>query len=311
MFLTFEVKADEHNMLLRDFLRKKAVSSSLSRSVKTHGGFYLNEKSIKTNERIKAGKSVCFKLPSDELTHVIAQNLPIDIVYEDEHAMLINKPAGQTVHPTLNYKDGTLANAFCALMKKRGQGKIFRPINRLDKNTSGLVLCALNEYAAPILAANVSKTYIAIVHGKTAKCGEICLPIALLENSFIKRTVAFSGKKSITQYKTLQQNEHYSLLEIKLITGRTHQIRVHFSSINHPLVGDDLYGGSTEHVKRQMLACKQMSFINIAETYGAIFRDNIGGEYRKDINSNSDNTININISLPNDMLSFIDNFLLQ
>ncbi len=296
MILSFNVLQNENNMILRDFLRSRGVSASLIRSIKTHGGFFCNNMPIHTNISIKCGDIIAFNLPSNEQTTVIPQDIPIEVVYEDEHAIVLNKPAGQAVHPTLNYKDNTLANAFCAYMQKKGIKKIFRPINRLDKNTSGLVLCALNEYSCKLLANSAKKTYYAIVQGKTPKAGEINLPISLQEGSFIKRTTQNGTQKSTTIYKTICQNDNFSLLELQLLTGRTHQIRVHLSSIGYPLAGDDLYGGSMQFINRHALHCAKISFLNIKKAYGANISDNFNdiSQYNNTILINELITVNTN-----------------
>ncbi len=269
MELSFTAWEQENDIFLRNFLRSRGVSQSLMRSIKTHGGFYCGKEPIRTNERVKTGQEISFSLPPPNLHERLAQDIPAQIAFEDVHAMVLNKCAGLTVHPTLGYKDGTLANAFYNIMHKRQECEPFRPINRIDRNTSGLVLCALNEYAAPLLAQNVKKEYFAIVQGYTQNCGEINLPIGAKEGSYIERCVTDSGKNSVTSYTTLWQGNGLSLVKAVPITGRTHQIRVHFSHIGHPLAGDDLYGGSLGLINRHALHCGKIIFDDIEKVYGA------------------------------------------
>lgn len=157
MTLEFTVEQKENGMLLRDFLRKRGVSAALAKGVKASDGFFRDGAPVHTDMRLSAGQRISFALPPEPPTEVLPQALPLDILYEDAHAMVLNKPAGQTVHPTRGYADGTLANAFRGRMAARGSAAVFRPVNRLDRGTSGLVLCAMNAYAAPLLAAAVQK----------------------------------------------------------------------------------------------------------------------------------------------------------
>ena len=175
--------------------------------------------------------------------------------------MVLNKPAGQTVHPTRGYADGTLANAFRGRMAARGSAAVFRPVNRLDRGTSGLVLCAMNAYAAPLLAAAVQKVYYAVAEGLVdGEEGAIDAPIALAHGSIIQRCVCGRGQPSRTEYRVLARGGGHTLLRVVPVTGRTHQIRVHFASQGHPLAGDGMYGGRAEHMARPALHCGAVSF---------------------------------------------------
>lgn len=262
MTLTFRVPPRCDGWPLRDFLRVCGVSAALARQIKRAGGFFAGGAPVHTDARLGAGTAVSFALPPEPAGSVAPQDLPLTIVYEDAHAMVLDKPAGMAVHPTLGYADGTLANAFCGEMCRRGTPAPLRPVNRIDRNTSGLVLCARNAYAAPLLAAGVHKRYLAVVQGLPAPAaGVIDAPVGLCNGSIIRRCVRADGKPSRTQYRTLAAGDGLALLEAVPLTGRTHQLRVHFASIGCPLAGDDLYGGSTRYLARHALHCAAMRFV--------------------------------------------------
>ena len=230
MRLTFEVTPQEDGAFLRDVLRHKGVSTALSASVKRCGRFWADGVPIRADQRVAAGAAVSFELPPEGDTSVIPEQIPLAIVYEDEHAMVLEKPAGMAVHPTRGEVCGTLANAFCGLLRARGQKGVFRPINRLDKGTSGLVLCAMNAYAAPLLAKSARKVYYALCAGTPpAKAGEFCGPIARRGDSILGRCVSPQGKPACTRYCVLAAGPGRFLAACALGTGRTHQIRVPFS----------------------------------------------------------------------------------
>lgn len=274
MTLQWVVRPEEDGLLVRDFLYRRSVSATLARAVKRAGGFFCDGAPIRANARLCAGQRVSFALPPEPPTDVLPQALPLEIVYEDAHAMVLNKPAGQTVHPTRGYADGTLANAFRGLMAARGADTVFRPVNRLDRGTSGLVLCAMNAYAAPLLAAFAQKEYFAVAEGTLAQArGVIDAPIALARGSLIQRCACGAGgKQSRTEYTVLARGGGHTLLRAVPITGRTHQIRVHLASVGHPLAGDDLYGGRTDQITRPALHCGTLSFVPLGEDAPRVFR---------------------------------------
>ena len=262
MKLYFPVPPQADGVLLRNFLRRCAVSTELARAVKFHGsGFFADGRPILANRRLAAGQMLSFELPADGEGVAPQPEIPVQVVHEDAFALLLEKPPRLAVHPTLNYPLDTLANGYAAWAAAQGRSTVFRPVNRIDKDTSGLVLAARNSYAAPLLAQGVEKLYYAIVEGELPLGpGVIDAPIGRQGDSIIGRCVTPEGKPSRTEYTILKVKNGLSLAACVPVTGRTHQIRVHFASLGHPLAGDDLYGGHRERVGRQALHCAKQTY---------------------------------------------------
>lgn len=262
MKLYFPVPPQADGVLLRNFLRRCAVSTELARAVKFHGsGFFADGRPILANRRLAAGQMLSFELPADGEGVAPQPEIPVQVVHEDAFALLLEKPPRLAVHPTLNYPLDTLANGYAAWAAAQGRSTVFRPVNRIDKDTSGLVLAARNSYAAPLLAQGVEKLYYAIVEGELPLGpGVIDAPIGRQGDSIIGRCVTPEGKPSRTEYTILKAKNGLSLAACVPVTGRTHQIRVHFASLGHPLAGDDLYGGHRERVGRQALHCAKQTY---------------------------------------------------
>ena len=249
-------------VLVRNFLRMCAVSTELARAVKFRGGgFFADGQPILADRRIVPGQVLSFELPPEGDGVAPQPEIPVNVAYEDAFAVLLEKPPQLAVHPTLNYPGGTLANGYAAWAAAHGQSPVFRPVNRIDKDTSGLVLAARNAYAAPLLAQNVEKLYYAVVEGELPLGpGVIDAPIGRRGDSIIGRCVTPDGKPSRTEYTIIKVQNGLSLAVCVPVTGRTHQIRVHFASIGHPLAGDDLYGGHRDRIGRQALHCARQTF---------------------------------------------------
>ncbi|MGN0707003.1 MAG: RluA family pseudouridine synthase [Faecalibacterium sp.] len=253
----------QNGVLLRSFLRQCLVSTELSRAVKFHGGgFFADGQAVLANQRVFPGQTVSFSLVPEEAGVCPQPEIPIRVVYEDAFAVVLDKPPHLAVHPTLNHPGRTLANGYAAWAAARGYSPVFRPVNRIDKDTSGLVLAAKNAYAAPLLAQHVQKLYYAAAEGELALGpGVIDAPIGRRGDSIIGRCVIPDGKPSRTEYTVESVRDGLSLAACVPVTGRTHQIRVHFASVGHPLAGDDLYGGSRERIGRQALHCARQTFL--------------------------------------------------
>lgn len=262
LYLACLVPPEAQGCRLDSFLRGQGLSAGLIRAVKHQcGGFFADGAPIHTNMLLTAGQNLTFALPLDPPTQVEPQPVTFGILFEDAFAAVLDKPAGLAVHPTLNYPDRTLANGWLWHLKQQGRTGVFRPVNRIDKNTSGLVLCAGNSFAAPVLAATAHKCYLAVTEGLLPEDdGVIDAPIARRGDSIIGRTVAPEGKPSMTRYRVLARGGGHTLAACIPVTGRTHQIRVHMAHLGCPLAGDTLYGGHTDRIGRHALHCAALMF---------------------------------------------------
>lgn len=238
-------------------LRSFGVSAALlTKLKKTETGITLNGKPIRSIERVNEGDALTISI-EDSGTPPAPWAIPINICYEDEDIIIVNKPAGMAVHETRNHQGDALSNAVSAACSLSGA---FRPVFRLDRDTSGLVLIAKHELSAAKLAGKIKKDYYAAVSGEFSGSGTIDAPIARASDSIMLRCVSPEGERAVTHWQALCTNGEFSLLKIKLETGRTHQIRVHFASVGAPLLGDTLYGGDCNLISRQALHCKRIEF---------------------------------------------------
>lgn len=263
MQLRFTVPASLAGTRLDGFLQKQGFSSTLRRALKRQPDpcIWVDGRPAKGFEPVGEGALVTVQLPAEPPCALPPEPFACPIRYEDDHALVLDKPAGMAVHPTLNYAGGTLANAWMGLLAARGETGVFRPVNRIDCNTSGLVLCAKNAFAAPLLAESAEKWYLALVEGTPPEeKGVIDAPIARAPGSIILRCVSAEGKPSLTEYAVVRRCGAHTLVKARTITGRTHQLRVHFAHLGCPLAGDDLYGGSREHIGRHALHCACIRF---------------------------------------------------
>jgi RluA family pseudouridine synthase len=221
----------------------------------------LNEQIVKTYDTAEIGDILRVDLSFEEASDNIVPNndISLKILYEDEWMLIVDKPAFIPVHPSINHYKDSLSNGVKAYFESIGLKKKIRPVNRLDKNTTGIVIFAKSEYIQENLT-DYEKYYLTIVDGQTEESGIIDKPIARKLPSIIERTIRDDGDQAITHYKTLEFKNNMSLVECKLETGRTHQIRVHMASIGHFIIGDDLYGESSTLINRQALHAYKIRF---------------------------------------------------
>lgn len=260
--ISFTVGENDNGKLLKVFLKSTCGVSTrtFTKLKKIPLGITRKGQLIKADEKVFAGDEIVLKQVSED-NNIIPVKGSLDIVYEDRHIIIINKPASTPVHPTKIHQENTLANFLRYYSLEKGEDYTFRAVNRLDKDTSGLVLIAKDRHSAGILQKqDIYKEYIAVCTGITPEKGTIDKPIKKSENSTMLRIISDDGHRAVTHFERIGCFYNSSLVKLWLETGRTHQIRCHMSSIGHPLEGDDLYGGSLEKIERQALHCAKMKF---------------------------------------------------
>jgi len=242
--------------------------SQLSRLI-VEGQALVNGRPAKPSSKVRAGDSVSLSVPPPRPTGVVAQDIPVTVVYQDESVVVIDKPAGLAVHPGPGHPDMTLVNALLAMCPDiQGIGGEIRPgiVHRLDKDTSGLMMVAKthqahNDLSAQIKARQVTKGYLALVEGSLKSIeGKVDAPVGRHPRRRTRMAVVVGGKEARTNYKVRQELRGHSLVELYLETGRTHQIRVHMAHLGHPLVGDTTYGHASHLVDRHFLHAFHLGF---------------------------------------------------
>ena len=269
--LTYTITASDTATKIEHFLRNKGYSRQLLISLKQEQDSVLvNDKPRYMNERLADGDLLTIHIRENESSEKIEPvSLPLDILYEDEDLLVINKPAGMPIHPSINNYGNTLANALAYYFESQNKPFIFRCTNRLDRDTSGVTIIAKNQLSSGILSTmvmnhDVSREYLAIVKGTDLPdYGTIDAPIGRMPGSIIERRIDFEhGEHAVTHYRVLERKNGHSLVSLKLETGRTHQIRIHMKYLGYPLIGDYLYNPDMEHIKRQALHSYRMTFIH-------------------------------------------------
>lgn len=246
-------------------LRHYGVSSTQRRRIKQHGSCTINGLAAVTSDFVQQGDEIRVTVPPRQT--FAPEPIPIDVVYEDEYLLVVNKPAGLLIHPTSNHHDGTLANAISWYYQETGQIEAgFHPMHRLDRNTSGLCMVAKEPQVQSLFVKTdlpYSRQYLAICEGLfPAPKVTVHSPIGRKDGSIIERCICRDGQSAWSDFTCLAKNDDYSLLSVTLHTGRTHQIRVHSAYLGHPLIGDDLYGGSRTLMERQALHALSMAFVH-------------------------------------------------
>lgn len=280
--ITYAIDESYHGDTILQFLKKHLYTDKAIIALKkTPEGILLNNTWAYVNQKISSGDILIIKIvETDSSENIVPENLNIDIIYEDEDILVVNKPSNMPVHPSQNHYTGTLANAIAGYFASQNKPFIFRCVNRLDRDTTGLTILCKHQLASGILSNMVSerlikRTYMAICNddGSLPEHGTIEAPIGRKEGSTIERIVDFGqGEHAVTHFIRLHHDpvKHLSLIRLQLETGRTHQIRVHMSHLGHPLIGDDLYGGDCSLITRQALHSFSLRFthpITLQEMY--------------------------------------------
>lgn len=311
MKLSYKVTNENIYKTIKEVLKLEfSMSDRLLLKLKKNQKIFLNNEINYINHIIKPGDLIECDLDYEEdNSNIVPTYMNLSILYEDEAYLIIDKPTGIPVHPSCDHYTDSLSNGIRYYFDQIGLYKKIRPVNRLDKDTSGLVIFAKNEYIQECLIKQMKskefiKKYIAVIEGNLNKKEDtICLPIARKENSIIERCIDEKGETAITHYRVLnlkeilkvQKDNDYlinqdekirlnqkkvNVVECILETGRTHQIRVHLAYIGHPLLGDTLYGNSSDFISRQALHCYFMSFIHPITKKKVSYQSNIPNDMK-------------------------------
>ena len=254
---------------LSSFLKEELkMSTGLMNKLKWGDAIQVNGETQWTNYSVKPGDVITVRLAEEEPEYP-AEDGPLDILYEDDHILVVDKPAGMLIHPSRAKNEGTLANFVFGYYQKTGQKSAFHPMTRLDRDTFGIVLLAKNSHVHALLqTVNVVKTYHALTFGgPELDCGTVDAPIARRELPSLLRYVGPEGKPSLTEYQVLERDEKLCKLALRPITGRTHQLRVHCAHMGWPILGDPQYGteesqtfSSELGLQHQMLCARRLEF---------------------------------------------------
>ncbi|WP_096435715.1 RluA family pseudouridine synthase [Alteribacter populi] len=267
--ITWEIPPSLSGKVLREFLRdEKQMSRKTLAEIKYKGGALLvNDREETVRALVKPGDKITVVFPPEQVSPLLTgKTYPFSIVAEDDHMMVVHKPAGLPTVPSKERPGYSLAHAVIGYYECEGVPSTFHAVNRLDKDTSGLMIVAKHRYAHDLFVkaqqkGNLVREYQALVSGQLEKKeGTIDAAIGRKESSIIERIVSPGGQPAITHYQALAESRNASLVHVQLETGRTHQIRVHFASINHPLLGDTLYGGNSSTISRHALHSWKLTF---------------------------------------------------
>lgn len=267
--IDYIIDEDSAGLRVEQFLRRKRYSGQnlseikrMPKSILVNGVHYYMRQELSKGDHLQV--RICETKNSEKIPPT---NLPLDIIYEDEDLLVLNKPAGMPIHPSLNNYTNSMANALAYYFQSQGKPFIFRCCNRLDRDTSGLTIVSKHLVSGSILSdmtkyREVHREYLAIARGSVTPSEEtIQAPLGRKEGTIIERTVDWEhGEDAVTHYKVVKEANGHSLVSLRLETGRTHQIRIHMKYLGYPLIGDYLYNPDMEYMTRQALHSHHMEF---------------------------------------------------
>ena len=267
--IDYIIDEDSAGLRVEQFLRRKRYSGQnlseikrMPKSILVNGVHYYMRQELSTGDHLQV--RICETQNTEKIPPT---KLPLDIIYEDEDLLVLNKPAGMPIHPSLNNYTNSIANALAYYFQSQGKPFIFRCCNRLDRDTSGLTIVSKHLVSGSILSdmtkyREVHREYLAIARGSvTPSEGTIQAPLGRKEGTIIERTVDWEhGEDAVTHYKVVKEANGHSLVSLRLETGRTHQIRIHMKYLGYPLIGDYLYNPDMEYMTRQALHSHHMEF---------------------------------------------------
>jgi len=295
--ITYKVGEDGNEIKIRDYMKDNLnLSGRFIRGSAMNKRLRVNGKEVKLSYRLHEGDIIEVTVNAEESQDIEGEDLNIKVIYEDDDLLIVDKPPFMVVHPTKSHPTGTLANGVIHHFRSNNDNSIVRLVSRLDRDTSGLIMIAKNQFSHMNLAKSmeknlIKKSYLAIIHGELENHeGTIDLPIGRPTNETIKRAVLEDGQRSITHYKVIESYKEGALVELLLETGRTHQIRVHLSHVGCPIYGEQLYSdfNDEELISRQALHAYVLSLPHPRTGKILNFKSDIPEDMQKLINKLKD-----------------------
>lgn len=261
MIFTYVIKEFE---TVKSFLQRHDYSKKTISAIKRNGALIVNKQPVTVRKEMSFGDHLEVHMPIEQpSSNLIPYQKALEIIFEDDFLVIVNKPQYQNCAPSREHPHESLVEQVLAYLINKGEQSNPHIVTRLDRNTMGIVVFAKYGHVHHLFSkVKFEKEYVCLAYGRTESKGVIEAPIARDNKSIITRKISKEGKYAKTSYYTLAQKDNASLCKVKLHTGRTHQIRVHFQHIEHPIVGDDLYGGHHRQIKRQSLQCCAVKFVH-------------------------------------------------
>lgn len=271
--ITYQIEEKDAGRTVLSYLKERGYSARVLAGLKRNPyGITIGRKRVTVQKQLRAGDSLTVRIANKESqvdnAHILPVDLPLTVLYEDEDVLVVDKPSHLATHPSLGNHGATLAGAVAYYYQKQEKEFVFRPVHRLDKDTSGAILLGKNAHSAGVLGEDlkrnkITRTYLAVLEGiLPQKRGTVDAPIARVPGSVMARQVDEKGDRAVTHYQVLAEGDGYSLVCLRLDTGRTHQIRVHMAYLGAPVAGDFLYGTEDAAIGRQALHSSTLEFIH-------------------------------------------------